>query len=152
MAGRAVEATGNRELPEPPARVWEALAVLRPYCAVCDVSYVVTGSGRGATFLCVPGRVDGGAPLPNGTHGEIVEWTPPRRVTTRLRRPGEVWTTRLELTGTQGGGTAVSVRLRCEPTGGALVAALQRRSLQRMVERTLADELSRLSDHVAQSD
>jgi uncharacterized protein YndB with AHSA1/START domain len=146
----AVEATGSRELPEAPARVWEALAVLRPYCAVCDVSYLVTGRGRGATFVCVPGRVDGGTPSVNGTQGEIVEWTPPGRVTTRLRRSGEVWTTRVELTGTPAGGTAVSVSLRCEPTGGALVAALQRRSLQRLVERTLTGELARLPEHLAQ--
>ncbi len=149
MAARTVEARGSRELPEPPRRVWEALAVLRPYCAVCDVSYLVTGSGRGSTFVCVPGRVEG-TPTSPGTRGEIVEWTPPRRVTTRLDRAGEVWTTRLELTGTPGGGTAVSVTLRCEPSGGALVGALQRRSLQRLVDRTLAGELARLPEHVAQ--
>jgi hypothetical protein len=145
-----VEGTGSRDLPEPPARVWTALAVLRPYCAVCDVSYVVTVSGRGSTFVCVPGRMDGGAPPPNGTRGEIVEWAPPGRVTTRLERSGEVWTTRLELTAAAGGGTRVSVTLRCEPTGGALVGALQRRSLQRLVERTLEGELARLPEHVAQ--
>jgi hypothetical protein len=150
VGGRAVEATGGRELPEPPARVWGALAVLRPYCAVCDVSYVVTGKGRGSTFVCVPGRVDGGAPPANGTRGEIVEWAPPRRVTTRLERSGEVWTTLLELTAAAAGGTCVSVTLRCEPTGGALVGALQRRSLQRLVERTLEGELARLPEHVAQ--
>src|SRR3712207_2210714 len=149
MAG-AVDSSGSRELPEAATCVWEALAVLRSYCAVCDVSYVVTGRGRGATFVCVPGRGDGGAPPANGTHGEIVEWSPPRRVTTRLRRSGEVWTTQVELTATPGGGTAVSVTLRCEPTGGALVAALQRRSLQRLVERTLTGELARLPEHVAQ--
>ncbi len=152
MAGRVVEATGTRELPEPPARVWKALAVLRPYCPVCDVSYLVTGSGRGSTFVCVPGRVEGAAPPANGTPGEIVEWALPARVTTRLERPGEVWTTRLELTRTAAGGTSVSVMLRCEPTGSALAAALQRRSLQRMVERMLAGELARLPEHVAQGD
>jgi len=145
-----VEATGSRELPDAPARVWEALAVLRPYCAVCDVSYVLSGSGRGSTFVCVPGRVDGGAPSANGIRGEIVEWAPPGRVTTRIERSGEVWTTRLELTATAGGGTGVSVTLRCEPTGSAMVAALQRRSLQRLVERTLQGELARLPEHVAQ--
>jgi hypothetical protein len=145
----AVEATGSRELPDAPPRVWEALAVLRPYCAVCDVSYVVTGRGRGSTFVCVPGRLDGGAPPANGTRGEIVEWAPPRRVTTRLERSGEVWTTRLVLTGAAGGGTSVSVTLRCEPTGGALVGALQRRSRQRLVERTLEGELARLPEHLA---
>ena len=151
MAGRGVEASGSRDLPEPPSTVWRALAVLQPYCAVCDVSYVVTGSGRGATFVCVPGRVDaGGAPPAGGTRGEIVEWTPPRRVTTRLERSGEVWTTRLELSGTAAGGTRVGVTLQCEPTGGALAGALQRRSLQRLVDRTLEGELARLPRHVAQ--
>ena len=150
MAGRAAEATGGRELPQPPREVWEALAVLRPYCAVCDVSYLVTGSGRGATFVCVPGRVDGAAPPARGTSGEIVQWAPPREVTTWLERAGEVWTTHLELTGTDSGGTRVAVTLRCETTGGALLGALQRRSLQRLVERTLEGELTRLPEHMAQ--
>jgi uncharacterized protein YndB with AHSA1/START domain len=149
VAALVAEATGARELPEPPAQVWEALAVLRPYCAVCDVSYLVTGSGRGATFVCVPGRVDGDAPAPRGTTGEIVEWAPPRRVTTRLERAGEIWTTRLELTPTASGGTQVGVTLHCETTGTALVGALQRRALQRLVDRTVEGELARLSDHVA---
>jgi hypothetical protein len=148
VAGRGAEATGSRELPEPPPQVWEALAVLRPYCAVCDVSYVVTGAGRGATFVCVPGRVDGGEAPARGTRGEIVEWAPPRRVTTRLERAGEVWTTTLELAGTAVGGTEVSVSLRCDPAGSALVSALQRRALQRLVRRTLDGELARLPDHV----
>ena len=150
MAGRAAEATDSRELPQPPQEVWEALAVLRPYCAVCDVSYLVTGSGRGATFVCLPGRVVDTAPPGRGTSGEIVEWAPPRQVTTRLERTGEIWTTHLQLTGTDSGGTRVAVTLRCETTGVALVGALQRRSLQRLVERTLAGELTRLPDHVAQ--
>ncbi len=60
-----------------------------------------------------------------------------------------MWTTRLELTGTSSGGTQVAVTLRCETTGGALVGALQRRSLQRLVERTLEGELGRLEQHVA---
>ena len=151
MGTRGAEARGSRELPEPPGQVWRALAVLRPYCAVCDVSYVVTGSGRGTTFVCVPGRLDGDAAPAHGTRGEIVEWTPPRRVTTRLDRAGEVWTTHLELTRTASGGTQVTVTLRCDPTGGALVGALQRRSLQRMVDRTLETELARLPDHLAES-
>jgi uncharacterized protein YndB with AHSA1/START domain len=150
VVARGIEAAGSRELPEPPQRVWQALAELRPYCAVCDVSYVVTGSGRGATFVCVPGRVDGGSPPAQGTRGEVVEWAPPRRVTTRLRRGAEVWTTELELTSTPAGGTRVEVRLRCDQSGGALVRALQRRALQRLVQRTLDGELARLPEHVAQ--
>jgi hypothetical protein len=148
--GASAEASGSRELPEPPQQAWRALAELRPYCAVCDVSYVVTGSGRGATFVCVPGWVDGEGPPPHGTNGEIVEWTPPRRVTTRLERGDEVWTTGLELAATPSGGTRVEMSLSCVTTGGGLVGALQRRSLQRMVDRTLAGELDRLPDHLAQ--
>ena len=37
-----------------------------PYCAVCDVSYVVDGAGpprRGTRFVCVPGRLDDGTAL-----------------------------------------------------------------------------------------
>jgi len=40
--------------------------------------------------------------------------------------------------------------LSCVTTGGGLVGALQRRSLQRLVDRTLAGELDRLPDHLAQ--
>ena len=40
-------ASGSREVPHPRERVWRALAVLQPYCAVCDVSYVVSGSPTG---------------------------------------------------------------------------------------------------------
>jgi hypothetical protein len=42
------------------------------------------------------------------------------------------------------------VTLHCETTGTALVGALQRRALQRLVDRTVEGELARLSDHVAQ--
>jgi hypothetical protein len=149
LTGRSVEAAGSRELAEPQRQVWRALAELRPYCAVCDVSYVVTGSGQGATFVCVPGRVDGDGSPPHGVRGEIVEWTPPRRVTTRLERAGEVWTTRLELDSTPSGGTLVAMALRCESSANAVVGALQRRALQRLVERTLAGELAKLDEHVA---
>lgn len=55
-------ATGTREVPEPRADVWRALAVLQPYCPVCDVSYVVEGSGRRTTFVAVAGRLEGSRP------------------------------------------------------------------------------------------
>ena len=150
MAGQAAEAVGSRELPEQPRRVWDAVAVFEPYCAVCDVSYRVTGRGRGATFLCLPGRVDGEEETAAGTRGAIEEWQPPRRVTTRLERAGETWTTRLELAGTESGGTRVTMTIRCVPGRGGLVGVLQRRALQRLVERTLAAELDRLPAHLAQ--
>jgi hypothetical protein len=156
VAARGSEAVGTRELAGPPRRVWQAVAVLQPYCAVCDVSYRVTGRGRSATFVCLPGRVEGGAAVTAGTRGEILEWHPPRRVTTRLELAGETWTTRLELTGTGSGGTRVEVALRCEPDEagplGALRSAVQHRSLQRLAERTLAVELDRLPGHLAQLD
>src|SRR3954467_11556393 len=66
-------ATGSRDVPQPPALVWRALAVLEPYCSVCDVSYVLgdgPGSpGLGTTFVCTPGRLDG-APGAGGPPGE----------------------------------------------------------------------------------
>lgn len=150
------EARGTREVAEPRERVWRALAVLRPYCAVCDVSYVVTGSGAGATFVCVPGRIpDGDGPgdraPTTATRGEIVEWVPHRLVATRLDRADESWTTRLELTGTDSGGTRVTVALRREAREGSrVVRAVQRRAVQRLVRRTLDTELAALPAHIAQ--
>jgi uncharacterized protein YndB with AHSA1/START domain len=147
-------ASGSREVPEPRATVWRALAVLQPYCAVCDVSYVVDGgpaAGRGTRFLCVPGRLDGGRPPATAPRGEIVEWEPGRLVTTRLELTPEVWTTRIELADTEGGGTRVTVTLTHEPrTGGRLVQRIQRGALQRLVQRTVDGELDKLPAHVAQ--
>ena len=78
--GLMTTASGSREVPFPRGRVWQALAVLSPYCAVCDVSYVVSGSptaGTGTTFVCVPGRLEGGrAPAAGAPLGESVEWVP----------------------------------------------------------------------------
>jgi Polyketide cyclase / dehydrase and lipid transport len=151
----AVEATGVRELAQPPATVWQALAVLRPYCSVCDVSYVADGPRsrfrEGATFTCVPGRRDGDAPVPStGTPGRIVEWAPPRVVVSELRPPGETWTTRIELTAADGGGTSVEITLRREQAGSALAGFVQRKALRRLVQRTLEAELDKLPAHVAQ--
>src|SRR3712207_887037 len=96
-----VTASGTREVPYERDRVWRALAVLAPYCAVCDVSYVVDGTataGKGTRFVCVPGRLDDGQEPPAGApRGEIVEWEPRRRVGTRLELTPETWTTRMEL-------------------------------------------------------
>jgi uncharacterized protein YndB with AHSA1/START domain len=149
------EVTGVRELPEPPATVWQALAVLRPYCAVCDVSYVVDGPRarfrQGTTFTCVPGRREGDEPVPpTATPGRIVEWTPPRVVVSELRSAGETWTTRIELTAADGGGTSVTITLRREQAGSALVGLVQRKAARRLVQRTLDAELDRLPAHVAQ--
>lgn len=151
MPDLVTDASGTRELPEPPRRVWQALAVLQPYCAVCDVSYVVRGTGLGTTFRCVPGRLVGGTIPPTATTGEIVEWSPPRLVATRLQRVDETWTTRIELTGAPDGGTRVRLTVRrAAPVAGRLVGAVQRRSAQRLVQRTVQAELERLPAHVAQ--
>ena len=150
MTDLVTEAGGTRVVPHPPRRVWQALAVLRPYCAVCDVSYVVRGTGKGTTFSCVSGRLDGSTPPPAATTGEIVEWSPPRTVTTRLDRADETWTTRIELAGTTDGGTRVTLTVRRAASGaGRLVAAIQRRAAQRLVETTVAAELERLPAHLA---
>src|SRR3954466_6455963 len=100
MADPTTSASGVREVPQVRAEVWRALAVLEPYCAVCDVSYVM-GAGAGApgvgtTFVCAPGRLDGGPPAPGAPQGEIVEWQPRRLVTTRLVLTPETGATRTE--------------------------------------------------------
>jgi hypothetical protein len=143
-------ATGVREVPDGRRTVWQALAVLGPYCAVCDVSYVVRGTGAGTTFVCVPGRRDGAEPGPEALRGEIVEWQPRRLVATRLRLPAETWTTRIELADTDGGGTRVTMALAHEPRGaGRLVERVQGRTRQRLVRRTLEAELDKIPAHIA---
>ena len=146
--------SGSREVPEPRARVWQALAVLAPYCPVCDVSYVVEGAGApgtGTTFVCVPGRLDGGPPRPGAPRGEILEWRPRRAVTTRLELTPETWTTGIGLEDTPGGGTRVTVTVTHEPRGGSrLVHRLLRSSARRLVQETVDGELAKLPDHIAQ--
>ena len=151
----ATTAGGSRDVPEPPAQVWRALALLEPYCSVCDVSYVLgedAGSpGVGTTFVCAPGRLDG-APSAGAPRGEIVEWEPPRLVTTRLRLTPETWTTRIALTGTGDGGTRVDITITHEPTGGSrVVRRLQRGALRRLVQRTVDAELEKVPAHVARA-
>jgi hypothetical protein len=128
-------ASGSREVPEARGEVWRALAVLEPYCAVCDVSYVVSGqAGRGAEFVCVPGRLEGRTPGPSAPHG-----TP------------ETWTTRIELEDTEAGGTRVTIAVTHEPKGGSrLVRRVQRAAMQRLVQRTVDGELAKLPAHIAQ--
>lgn len=149
----ATTATGTCEVPESPTQLWRALAVLEPYCSVCDVTYVLGGEsggpGVGTTFVCAPGRPDG-PPAPGAPQGEIVEWEPPRAVTTRLRLTPETWTTRIELTGTGDGGTRVTMTVTHEPTGGSrVVRQLQRRAMRRLVQRTVDAELAKVPAHVA---
>lgn len=148
----ATTATGSCEVPQSPAQVWRALAVLEPYCSVCDVSYVLGeqagGPGVGTTFVCAPGRLDG-APAAGAPEGEIVEWQPPRVVATRLRLTPETWTTRIELVGADGGGTRVTMTITHEPAGGSrVVRQLQSRAMRRLVQRTVDAELAKVSAHV----
>jgi hypothetical protein len=150
-------ASGTREVPHAREEVWRALAVLEPYCAVCDVSYVVSGgvsgsAGKGATFVCVPGRLDGGTPPAGAPRGEIVAWEAPRLVETRLELTPETWTTRLELSEAGEGATRVTVTVTRQPRGGSrLVQRLQRSSLERLVQRTVDGELDKLPAHIAQA-
>lgn len=143
-------ATGTREVPAPRAEVWRALAVLQPYCAVCDVSYVVTGAGRRTTFVAVSGRLEGEPPA-GAPEGRILEWAPGRVVVTQLDLTPETWTTRIELDDTASGGTLVTMTVTHEPRGGG---RLSRRLLggaaRSMVRRTVASELDKIPAHVAQ--
>ena len=147
-------AGGSCTVPQPRAEVWRALAVLEPYCAVCDVSYVLSGTagdpGVGTTFICAPGRLVGADPAPGAPRGEIVEWDPDVRVTTRLELTPETWTTCIELDDTADGGTRVSITITHEPTrGGRVVRRLQRNALRRLVQRTVDAELAKVPAHVA---
>ena len=148
-------ASGSREVPFPRARVWQALAVLSPYCAVCDVSYVVSGSptgGTGTTFVCVPGRLDGRTPDEGAPRGEIVEWVPKKVVTTRLELTPETWTTRIELADAAPGSTRVTITLTHEAKRGSrLVQRIQRGALKRLVQQTVDAELDKLPAHVDQA-
>lgn len=148
-------ATGVRCVPQPPREVWRALAVLSPYCAVCDVTYVLGEDARrpgvGTTFVCASGRLEGPAPA-GAPQGEIVEWDPPRAVATRLRLTPETWTTRIELERTADGGTRVLMAVTCEPTGGnPVVRRLQRAAVRRLVQRTVDAELAKVPAHVSQA-
>ena len=153
MADPATSASGVREVPEPRAEVWRALAVLEPYCAVCDVSYVLPDAGAptvGTRFVCAPGRLDGAAPAAGAPQGEIVDWEPDRLVTTRLVLTPETWTTRIELADTAAGGTRVTMSITHEPTGGSrVVRRIQRKALRRLVQRTVDAELEKVPAHVA---
>jgi uncharacterized protein YndB with AHSA1/START domain len=149
-------ASGSREVPAPRARVWQALAVLAPYCAVCDVSYVVSGSptaGTGTTFVCVPGRLDSGrAPDEGAPRGEIVEWVPKKVVATRLDLTPETWTTRIELADAGPGATRVTITLTHRATtGNRLVHRVQRGAVRRLVRQTVDAELDKLPAHVEQA-
>jgi hypothetical protein len=147
-------ASGTRVLPHPRGEVWQALAVLEPYCAVCDVSYVV-GEGRigkGTEFVCAPGRLDGAEPPAGAPRGQILEWTPRKLVATRLVLTTETWTTRIELADAAGGGTRVTMTVALESDGGnRIVRRIQRSAAQRMVQETVDAELAKIPDHVDQA-
>jgi uncharacterized protein YndB with AHSA1/START domain len=151
--GDLTTATGTREFPQPRKEVWQALAVLEPYCSVCDVSYVVEGAavpGLGTTFVCAPGRLDGAPAKAGAPRGEIVAWEPMRVVATRLVLTPETWTTRIELDDAPGAGTRVTMTITHEPTGGGrVVRRLQRNALRRLVQRTVDAELDKVPLHVA---
>ena len=159
----ATTAAGTLDVPQARAEVWRALAVLEPYCAVCDVSYVLGGQdhdagrgegqaapGIGTRFVCAPGRLDGQPPRPGAPQGEILAWEPPTLVVTRLVLTPETWTTQIDLSDS-GAGTRVAMTITHEPTGARrLVRRLQRGSLRRLVQRTVDAELAKVPGHIAQ--
>ncbi len=151
MPGSAppVTATATLVVPEARSQVWRALAVLQPYCPVCDVSYVVSGSGVRTTFVAVPGRLEG-APPAGSPAGTVTEWRPGRVVATRLVLTPETWTTRIELADADAGGTRVTMTLTHEPVaGGRLARWVQKRAREQLVRRTVDDELAKVPAHVA---
>jgi hypothetical protein len=153
--GDLTTATGVRDVPQSRAEVWQALAVLEPYCSVCDVSYVVEGTSGprvGTTFVCAPGRLEGGVPKDGAPRGEIVAWEPKRVVATRLELTPETWTTRIELDDVPGEGTRVTMTITHEPTGGGrIVRRLQRGALRKLVQRTVDAELDKVPAHISRA-
>jgi hypothetical protein len=149
-----ITASGTRVVHESRAEVWQALAVLEPYCAVCDVSYVL-GEGRistGTEFVCAPGRLDGAAPPAGAPRGQILDWAPRRLVGTRLVLTTETWTTRIELDDADGGGTRVTMTVALASEGGSrIVRRIQRSAAQRMVQETVDAELAKIPQHLDQA-
>ena len=150
-------ATGSRELPYARQRVWWALSAFTPYCAVCDVSYVLTEVApdgtetfeHGSRFLCVPGRLDGAAPPPNAVRGQVVEWVPQERLGTTLDVTPDIWRTTIDLADAGEESTLVTVTVTYEPENRSLLVRwLQRGRWQRMVQRTVDGELTKLPEHV----
>lgn len=151
-------ASGTREVPFPRQSVWQALTARTPYCPVCDVSYVFSEDsndeasatmGMGTRFVCVPGRLDGGPPPQGAVSGEVVNWVAQECIGTRLDLKSESWQTRIELADAESGSTQVTVTVTHEPKeGNRLLHALQRKALQRMVQRTVNSELAKLPDHI----
>lgn len=146
-------ASGTRVVPRSRAEVWQALAVLEPYCAVCDVSYVVPAGriGKGAEFVCTPGRLDGAEPPAGAPRGRILEWAPRTVVATRLALTTETWTTRIELADDDGG-TAVTMTVTLESDGaGPILRRIQRSAAQRMVREMVQAELAKIPEHLDQA-
>ena len=154
MVADVLSATRTREVPASRADVWRALAVLEPYCAVCDVSYVV-GTDRirpGTSFVCVPGRLDGGEPPAGAPRGEILAWEPRRLVATRLELTTETWATRIELADSDAGRTRVTMTITLEqPPGNRVIRRIQRSAAQRLVAETVEGELDKVPEHLAQA-
>jgi hypothetical protein len=149
-----ITASGSRVVRATRAEVWRALAVLEPYCAVCDVSYVVADGrlGKGTRFVCAPGRLEGGPPPAGAPRGEILEWAPRKLVATRLALTTETWTTRVELADADGGGTRVTMTVALESEGGSrIVRRIQRSAAQRMVQETVDAELGKVPAHLEQA-
>lgn len=148
-------ASGSRDVPYSRAQVWRALTALDSYCAVCDVSYVldsVAAGGKGTLFRCVPGRLDDRPPPDTAVRGEIVEWTKPWRIRTRLDLAAERWTTTIALTDRGDGVTRVTVTVSLQPREGSRPVRLwRRRGVQRLVQRTVDGELTKLPAHLDQA-
>ena len=154
---RMVSAEGSVQVQAPRVLVWQALAVLGPYCPVCDVSYRAPDGDRdalrmelGATFVCIPGHdVDESTGNASAPRGEVIDWDPPRRVGTRLELTLETWTTRIDLEDSGADQTRVTVTLTYRAKGGTRLSdRLQRRAVQRMIDESLSSTLSKVPDHV----
>lgn len=152
----ATTASGSRQMPVSRAQAWRALAVIKPYCAVCDVTYTVVGdpgesAGKGTRFACSPGRRTSQPPRAEPPAWEITEWKLHERAVTHLSLTSEVWTTDIAFGDAGPGGTTVTITVTHEATTGTRWARWARQpGNTRMVRRIVDSELAKLPAHIQQ--
>ena len=155
-ADRSLRASAAREVAYPVEHVWQAMATLLPYCAVCDVSAIVDSPGElgiGTAFRAFRGRVANptdGDGVEGGMPGEIVDWSPQRSVATRLEAGGETVRVGVDMAAASPDTTLVTISVEVTPVLRSRVAAVMTRtSYLRMAKRTVEGEIEKLPAHLA---
>ncbi len=149
-------ASAVREVAYPAEDVWSAMAILLPYCSVCDVSVAVDSPGdlgAGTKFRAFSGRAgqtDGKPTAEGGMAGEIVDWSPQHSVATRLDATDETVVVRVEMAPASPDTTLVTISVEVTPhLRSRMAAAMSRSSHARMARRTVEGEIEKLPAHLA---